>query len=62
MVVGGKWNCTINQGAAFESTPVQAHLTTTPTSLPAVTTPQPTMKDGKCHFYGGVHLQPECAK
>eukprot|EP00957_Ditylum_brightwellii_P120161 9168681-Ditylum_brightwellii.AAC.1 len=58
MVVGSKWNGTVNQGAVFTAKP-SAQTPAAP--LPAAVTPHMTQK-GKCHFCGGDHLQPDCAK
>ena len=58
MVVGGKWNGIVNQGAVFTAKP---SIQTPPTPLPAAATPHTTQK-GKCHFCGRDHLQPDCVK
>eukprot|EP00957_Ditylum_brightwellii_P058603 4444689-Ditylum_brightwellii.AAC.1 len=62
MVVGRVWHGTANQGAAFTTTPNPHTETQAPATPSTLATTSHATQKAKCHFCGGDHLQPDCAK
>eukprot|EP00957_Ditylum_brightwellii_P025869 1957045-Ditylum_brightwellii.AAC.1 len=60
IIVGSKWHVTANQGAVFTAKPSLHPQTPAPTLTPAAL--PHTSQKVKCHFCGGGHLWPDCAK